>query len=371
MMSSSTELVNNMNTPHKRKIFYIPGFDPRSPAHYKKLLFQNFPEIKAVSTQVDKGRFRYEIEGLSVDYEILSWHENVSNHWLTGLRGNFINVKDLFLEFIFKGGYYRGSQVDFKKAAQTAFPIYFYLIWLLVAVLSFGLLANVLTEEFAVMGTILAMAIWLGINYLIYILFEKSYLFWITRIMRFFAIYANQKVPDVIEKEKFFERKITEALESGGFDEVILVGHSVGSILAVDMLANIEEKGKGKDLTLITIGHCVSGVYVAKGAGWFKAKLAKLADRKAFWVDVTAVRDLVNFYMINPAFYKESKPDLSLSARFHKTFDRPFYDSLKWDFYKIHMLYLYNCQYPNNSDFNYQKLLKDPMLIKNLKEGTE
>lgn len=360
-----------MNTQIKRKIFYIPGFDPRSPAHYKKLLFQNFPEIKSIATQDGKNRFHYDAEGLSVDYEILGWHENVANHWLTGIHGNFINAKDLFVEFIFKGGYLRGSQVNFKKAMQTAFPIYFYLIWILVAIFSLFFLSDWLNSYFGWVGSIAAIPVWVGVNYLIYQFFEKSYLFWVTRIMRFFAIYANQKVPDVIEKEKLFEEKIINAMESGEFDEVILVGHSVGSILAVNIFSEIESKGKGKNLSLITIGHCISGVYVAKGAAWFKAKLSKLDKRDGLWVDVTAARDLVNFYKINPAYYEKAKPNLSLSARFHKTFDRAFYKSLKWEFYKIHMLYLYNCPYPENSAFNYHKLLKDPMLMKHLKEGAK
>lgn len=368
-MCNDYQLLEVVKTVKKRKIFYIPGFDPRSASYYSKLLFKNFPELKLTSTKKAKGHYCYKTDDLEVDYEILSWHKNVRNHWLTGLIGNFHNVKDLFVEFVFKGCYKRGSEINFRKAVQTAFPIYFYLIWALIAFLTLYFLSRWLYIDYGVFGATIAVFTWLALNYAIYLFFEKAHLFWVTRIMRFFAIYANQKVPDVIEFEHEVEAKVRAALESDEFDEVLLVGHSAGTILTVDVLANMEAKGKGKNLNVITLGHCVVGVYVVKNAGWFKHKLKTLANREAFWIDVTAARDLVNFYKMNPAYYEASKPDLNLSARFHKTFHRSLYDSLKWNFYKIHMLYLYKPDFPNESDFNYKKLLTDAKLIENLKES--
>lgn len=358
-----------MTSPIKRKIFYIPGFDPRSPAHYKKLLFQNFPDIKRIAEVQNKVQFHYQLDNLSVDYEMLSWHENVNGHWDNSVKGNFKNVYTLFKEFVFKGGYYRGFKVNFKRALNTSYPINLYIIWLIVSAFIFLGLTQNFYAAYGEKGLLLGVTLWLLINAVIYKLFDVGYLFWITRIMWFFAVYGNKQVPDILEREKEFQKKIIAALESNEFDEVVLVGHSVGTVLTVDILADLESQKKAKNLNVITLGHCVSGVYVVKDAHWFREKLASLSNRDAFWVDVTAARDVVSFFKVNPAFYEASKPDVTLSARFHRTHKKSVYDKVKWNFYKLHSLYLYNCCFPEKSEFNYHKLLTDPMLIKNLKEG--
>lgn len=355
----------------KRKIFYIPGFDPRSESYYKKLLFQNFPEIKARVTQQTKQHFCYELENLSVDYEVLSWHESVRNHWLTGFKGNLINVITLFTEFVFKGGYLRGSKVTLRDAIQKGFSVYLFLAWFALAVVLLFLVKHSIYDVYGAFETILAVTAWFFLNALIYRGFEKTHIFWVTRIMRFFALYAKQQTPDVIEKEQQFRTKIAAALQSKAFDEIVLVGHSVGTILTLNILADLEKNDEAKGLCVLTLGHCVTGVSVVKGAEWFNRKLASLEHRQSYWVDVTSGKDAVNFYKVNPAFDAKTKPDKVLSAGFHKIFYKKFYKSLRWNFYKVHFLYLYKPDLPDKSVFNYQKLLMEPLLLKRLKEGAE
>ena len=357
-----------MQEKPNRKIFYIPGFDPRSENYYKKLLLNEFPEIKASinNEQREKNRIQFSGNLLNMDYEILSWHQCVKNHWLSGIKGNAINVYDLFLHFIFRGGYWRGSKVTMRDAIQKAFSIYFFTAWFVLALLSlfFGVMP-LFAEQSTVVG-MGGMLVWLLLNYAIYLALERIHIFWVTRIMRFFALYAKQEVPDVFAKETEFLAKITSALKDEQFDEVILVGHSVGSILALSLAAELNKIEACKKLRLVTLGHCVTGVSVVKEAQWFNQKLASLAERSFFWVDVTSGKDAVNFYKVNPAFNTSAKPDLILSAGFHKAFKADFYKSLRWDFYKVHFLYLYKLHQPEAVDFDYQRLLFDPTLFTRL-----
>jgi len=53
---------------------------------------------------------------MQIDYEILSWHNAVKNSWLSGFKGNTINVFTLFNEFVFKGAYWRYSKFRKKDA---------------------------------------------------------------------------------------------------------------------------------------------------------------------------------------------------------------------------------------------------------------
>ncbi|WP_173272544.1 hypothetical protein [Thiosulfatimonas sediminis] len=204
------------------------------------------------------------------------------------------------------------------------------------------------------------------VNLLLYLGLDKLNLFWVNRIMDFFVRYSKREVPLVLQAESHFKAKVLSALDSGEYDEVVLVAHSVGTILCLSIMAELAEEGLGEGLTVVTLGHCVSGVSILPEAIWFNDKLKRISLRQFKWIDVTSGKDAVTFYKVTPAYHAEILPDLTLSAGFHEIFDKRFYASLKWDFYQIHFLYLYNPQHPENSLFNYQKLLFDAGVFKRL-----
>ncbi len=353
----------------KRKVFYIPGFDPRSESHYKKLLLNEFPEIKGLIVEQQKNRVVFNVNEMQVDYEILGWHEQVKNHWLSGFFGNVINVTTLFWEFVFKGAYWRGSKFTKRDAIQKAFSVYWFTFWLVASsLLLLGLLKVFDTSNNLIIYPIVFL-VWFGINLALYKFLDRLHIFWVTRVMRFFTLYAQQKADDVLKKEQEFIKKIVAALQNSEFDEVILVGHSVGTILTLNMMVELEKIIDTSQLKVITLGHCVTGVTVLKEAGWFNDRLYALKDRKLFWLDVTSGKDAVNFYKVNPAYHKEAEPDMTVSAGFHQIFDREFYKSLKYDFYKIHFLYLYKPHFPDKSFFNYEKLLFSAKYIARLQKS--
>lgn len=352
----------------KRKIFYIPGFDPRSEAYYKKLLLSQFPYIKDNQLINEKSRVVFNTEQLDVDYEILSWHKEVQAYWGKGFLTNLKTTFTLFKEYVFKGAYFRlYKNLSKRDAIQKAFSVYFFLIWLLLFLFAGDWLFSEAIDNGLSIPVMIGGVLFLLLNIGAYKLFEVLNIFWITRIMNFFVLYANKKVPKVIDKEKVFKAKIIAALESKEFDEVILVAHSVGTILAVDMLSELVGNGQDESLTIVTLGHCVSAVSMVKNSEWFNERLAKLAHKNSYWIDVTAGKDAVAFYKVNPGLMDVSKPDLTLSAGFHNIFDASFYKSIKWNFYKVHFLYLYNPTFADKSVFNFYKLLFEPALLQNLK----
>jgi predicted alpha/beta hydrolase family esterase len=350
----------------KRKIFYIPGFDPRSEAYYKKLLLAQFPEIKDSLLSNEKSRVVFQHENLEVDYEILSWHKAIRSYWESGFLGNLKNVKTTFSDYVFKGTWGRLFKLSQSDGLQKAFSPYFFFIWLLL--ISFGLSYfswSVLSGQ----ATLMTLLVFVGFgiaNVLLYRGLDKLNLFWVNRIMDFFVRYSKQEVPLVIQAEADFKAKVLNALSSNDYDEVVLVAHSVGTILCLSIMAELAEEGLGKDLTIVTLGHCVSGVSILPEAAWFNDKLRQIQSRKFKWIDVTSGKDAVTFYKVTPAYHAAVLPDLTLSAGFHEIFDKPFYTSLKWKFYQIHFLYLYHPQQPLKSPFNYQKLLFDADVFKRL-----
>ncbi|MBN2865031.1 MAG: hypothetical protein JXK16_03415 [Thiotrichales bacterium] len=355
--------------PLKRKILYIPGFDPRSASFYKKTVFQAFPEIKQGVALNTKNGFVSESENLVVDYEVLSWHQEVKAYWAGGLQGNVNNVFSIFKEFVFRGAWGRMRKLSKRDSIQKYFSVYFFSIWIALNVFASTYFINDLITEQAWLFFAIATSILVVVNVLLYRLFDKIHMFWISRIIHFFSIYSHQQVPLVMQKEAEFKVRLLallDAQEAGEFDEVVLVAHSVGTVLCMNMLADLMDDPRTKNLKVVTLGHCVTAVSVIKSSGWFNEKLKRFKNRQFEWIDVTAGKDAVNFYKISPGYHADIKPDLTLSANFHEVFEAEFYKKLKWDFYRIHFLYLEKPHAADASQFNYQKLLFDAGLFKRL-----
>lgn len=348
---------------------YIPGFDPRSERYYKKLLLSQFPDIKPNLMHSDKSRLLFKVDVLEVDYEILSWHKAVKAYWSSGFFGNLKNVKTIFSDYVFKGTWRRLFKLSPADGWQKAFSPYFFFLWTLLFVLGVGYFTwHTLfgeTTEWLLLG----FALFILSNVLMYQIINRLNLFWVNRIMDFFVRYSTQRVPLVMEAESEIKAKVLKELRSAEYDEVVLVAHSVGTILCLSIMAELAEERDGKGLTVVTLGHCVSGVSILPEANWFNEKLKQVKNRRFQWIDVTAGKDAVTFYKVSPAYHSDILPDQTLSAGFHKIFDPIFYRSIRWNFYKIHFLYLYNPSFAEKSAFNYQKLLFDPMLFKNLQSA--
>lgn len=354
----------------KRKVFYIPGFDPRSEAHYKKLLLSQFPELKQSLTLNEKSRIVFEKDELVIDYEILSWHSQVRQNWASSAFQNLENVYTIFKESLFKGAYFRLYEVSKKAAFQKPFISYIFALWFVLFAIGLYKVAEALID-FNVYGSVLLPIAFVVFNILVYYLLEKFNLFWVVRVMNFFVVYANKESPSIADVEKKFKLIIEQALNDSQFDEVVLIGHSVGTILCLSVFADLVAEKKDNHLTVITLGHCVTGVNMIKSSQWYLQKMLLLAGRKALWVDVAAGKDAVAFYKINPAHFDEAKPNLSISAGFHRVFNKTFYGALKWNFYAVHFLYLNKPDFPEKSVFNFSKLLFDKDLVVSLRDASQ
>jgi len=353
----------------KRKILYIPGFDPRSGSFYKRMLFQAFPELKQTVTHNTKNRCVFETDNTLIDYEVLSWSDEVKAYWAGGLIGNVNNMLSIFKEFVFRGAWGRMRKLSKRDSVQKYFSVYFFSIWIALNVFASAYLIGDLITQQAWLFFAIATSILVAVNVLLYRLFDKIHMFWISRIIHFFSIYSRQQVPLVMQKEAEFKARLLAMLDAqaaGEFDEVVLVAHSVGTVLCMNMLADLMENPRTKNLKVVTLGHCVTAVSVIKSSGWFNDKLKRFKDRQFAWIDVTAGKDAVNFYKVSPGYHADIKPDQTLSARFYEVFEATFYKQLKWDFYKVHFLYLAKPHHPQASKFNFQKLLFDATLFKSL-----
>jgi hypothetical protein len=165
--------------------------------------------------------------------------------------------------------------------------------------------------------------------------------------------------------------KIVAAASGSDADELLVIGHSLGAVLAVDLLdralALDPAFGTRKiPVTFLTIGSSVLKIGVHRGATRFRAAVARVAlSPGIFWGDYQARVDIMNFYNTNPmaemALPTEGGPVVRL-VEFGRMLDHAMYRRIRLKFYRLH------CQFISGNDrrapYDYFMLVCGPVSAK-------
>lgn len=112
--------------------------------------------------------------------------------------------------------------------------------------------------------------------------------------------------PDYRERIDTCIREMAEALSDDQVDEVVVVGHSLGAVLAIESLAGAMALRPGfvaaaPPLSLMTVGSSLLKVGLHPSARDLRAAVrAVLDESRIAWLDCTALVDVLNFYRADP-----------------------------------------------------------------------
>ena len=165
--------------------------------------------------------------------------------------------------------------------------------------------------------------------------------------------------------------EIVAAASGSDADELLVIGHSLGAVLAVDLLDRAltldPAFGTRKiPVTFLTIGSSVLKIGLHRGATRFRAAVARVAlSPGIFWGDYQARVDIMNFYNINPmaemALPTEDGPVVRL-VEFGRMLEHAMYRRIRLKFYRLH------CQFISGNDrrapYDYFMLVCGPVSAK-------
>jgi hypothetical protein len=175
--------------------------------------------------------------------------------------------------------------------------------------------------------------------------------------MRSYAFTAKQskgQVPELEARLTAFAQQVIARAKQNKDDEILVVGHSSGAVMAVAVMARAwalcpELPSFKAKLGLLTMGQCLPMLGLLPGADTFRAELHTLARAKGlFWVDVSAPSDRCCVAMIDPyvSCGVEPAPDgegsqfLAVNPLFHEVFAEPSYHALKKNAFQLHFQYI-------------------------------
>ena len=203
---------------------------------------------------------------------------------------------------------------------------------------------------------------------------EKRFNFyWLLRIYSFFITLSKSKVKDFDAHIQRYAEHLLDTLERNEYDEVLLVGHSVGTILLPLVVARAlsldpQLRGARSRLALLTLGHCIQDVTLLPHAEAVREAIRTAASAGIFWLDVTSPPDGACFPLVDVAegsgllrSAHQPRYPLSISARFHKMFSPEHYRKIKRDRMRIHFQYLMAGDY--QTEYNYFDITAGPLTL--------
>lgn len=304
----------------RRHVFYVPGYDPRDPALYRRLAafeLRRFAKVWDVSVSVDRqdvadetvpslrwgARLTAGEAKVEITYETLRWDDFVAKDFATPLAVTYLRGLRTAWDAIFTSFLFRVA-----RAAPWCAVAWFYPLFTGLGLIALGVVAGLLIQHFAaergmaalgaLIGATVALALPLGVMAAL-----RGAGTFIVHLMddgRSQRRYATRADPALSARVDAFAARIRAVVKARQADEVLVVGHSSGSFVAIDAVARAYEAepdfAKNSEFALLTVGASELLVAFHPKAGWFRERIRRLAvEPSLFWAEVVGPWDALNF----------------------------------------------------------------------------
>ncbi|WP_422049782.1 hypothetical protein [Shimia sp.] len=383
------------NTQHqsvrKRRVFYIPGYDPIHPRRYRELYRKEGAAQAEISGYdmalapkvAGAGPFGWHATGnfqgveSEADFEVLIWSDIVKDSMDQGIFATYVQLLRTAWIYIGSGALARLMKLRKGPVIAALYPVVFLLTQLIFALLvAWGvgaLLALVLPWWSKVFGLLVVLPIlkWFqrhdGKFFAYYLMHDYAY-----------SASTRGANPAALEARMAqFKERIAEALQSD-CDEVLVVGHSSGAHLAVSVLSDLIRENRlpkeGPKLAFLSLGQVVPMVSFLSDSYRLRDDLAFLCQREDItWVDVTAPGDGCAFALCDPVSVTGVAPEsgkkwpLVVSAAFTLTLTAERWKELRWRFFRLHFQYL--CAFDKPGHYDYFQITAGPITLAERYEG--
>jgi hypothetical protein len=367
----------------RRHVLYVSGFDPQGPGHYHALYAeQAAAQARVTDERIEVGARQRQGSNAAWDvrwhsrdgatavetrYEFLRWDDIVRQHWPRG-QGRLLSLTLATTGRMLSNG-------SLWRILQTSWPAFVALVApaSLILAVTVGVLA------------IIGCAAWLwranhpwlavaGAPALIAVVWllarraqAKVQMAWLMRSASVILQQARGRLPALEERLDEFASHLVDLAGMPDVDEVLVVGHSSGAMLAVSVMARALAREpalleKRTAVALLTLGHCVPVLSYQPEAKRFREELARLrAVLQLTWIDFTAPPDGCCFALMDPTeVCRDGLPERSndpaagpkrLSPRFAQAFSVAGYRLVRRDKYRCHFQYLMATELPAAYDY--------------------
>ncbi|MFM7273329.1 MAG: hypothetical protein ACKO4A_05655, partial [Gammaproteobacteria bacterium] len=299
--------------------------------------------------------------------EVIGWDAIVRAHWPRNATGVLLQSLRAYAGMIrhMPGELLKVGRIAPRTLFALAYPLLFFV----------GGSAFVLAAA-ALLGWILALAAgqWVGLAaaavaglagmHTLLRLERRLDTSLLARIFAFVWRYAVQGIPALDAVLDGAVLRIRELLQDPDCDELLVVGYSVGSILATRavgraLAADAPRPGDSPRLALLTLGNCIPLLGLYPHATAYREELARIGQSdRLVWIDVSSPTDWGSFPLLDPLAVCEVEVPRRgtgyprpTSPRFHTLFSGERYRAMVGDKHTMHALYLMSTEKPGRYDW--------------------
>lgn len=290
------------NSPRivRRRVLFAHGFDPRGPGPYHALMAE-----EARPGVFEVGPRRGAVWDLAVDwpdgraesrFEVLRWDDLVRAFWVRGPAESRLPLRALRVWG--RAGVLAEAARDNRPfclalllpAAAQGLRLTAVLVATTASVVTLALLARILgaSPAWGLAGlAALAAGPWLRRA-----VQRQLDLGWLSQCFDALARFRGLPADREVKLDAMADRIVAVAEEAGD-EEVVVVGHSIGSLMAAAAVSRALKlrPDLGDRVQLVTLGQCLS-IYGRLGGdpGWTR-DLARLVASQVRWTDITSPAD--------------------------------------------------------------------------------
>ena len=376
----------------KRRVFYIPGYDPIHPRRYRELYRKEGAaqaRISGYEIALTPGagdnhygwRVTAQIDGAEVaaEVEVLVWSDIVRESMSTSIPATYLQLIRTAWEYIATGALRRLMRLRKGPVIAALYPVGMLLGQLTLALmLAYAVargvgwgLGQVVPDALALtVGAALGIALAVALLRWFKSKDNKLFAYYLMHDYAHAAATRGANPPELDARIDTFADTIAQALRED-VDEVLVVGHSSGAHLGVQVLARLIRAGRvpgeGPALSFLTLGQVVPMVSFLPRAEALRADLQYLSTRDELaWVDVTAPGDGCAFALCDPVAVSGvggpgQRWPLVFSAAFTQTLSPARWQALRWRFFRLHFQYL--CAFDRPGDYDYFRITAGPRTL--------
>lgn len=375
----------------RRRVFYIPGYDPIPPRRYRELYRKEGAKQSDISgydltlSPKSGARFGWSVDAqiesgeTHSDIDVLVWSDIVQSSMDAGIFQTYLILIRTAWIYISTGALRALMKLRRGPVLAALYPVAILLAQLMIALglgwALFALLSG-LGEGVLIRGAALIASA--ALIYAVLRWFKrkdgKFFAYYLMHDYGYSARWRGAEPAELIARLKEFQDDIAKAM-SEDWDEVLIVGHSSGAHLGVSVLANliragqvpVGDTGHAPKLSFLTLGQVVPMISYLPEAKILRRDLAFLSTREElFWLDVTAPGDPCSFALCDPVKVTGVAPDdqrwpLVISAAFTQALSPELWATLKRRFFRLHFQYL--CAFDRPLSYDYFKITAGPQTL--------
>ncbi len=378
----------------RRRVHYFSGFDPRGAAYYHRLCEEEAakPQVQGGTLSVGRRRrmgklFNHwtvnwqsggtEAHSVETQHVFMSWDDIIRNHWS---KSPWALAKEFWLA-------YRGIifDVDLSRVKQIFEGVYMTGVLPGAYLLGSLLLGILISIVFLSLSTLMLGPQWLqwalqvfaclsgaGLVVALGVYGERRGLFWLLRIFTYVIRMGRSGIDGAEQRTQLWVEHAIQRQQEDPVDEVLLVGHSIGTLMMVSAVDALLQDPRwqalqhGRKTKVLTLGQCYPFIAMVSRpkAQLFKEALQRLSfQANLLWWDVTAKIDPLCFYRAHPLVKTDVDHSKALmpvlhSASFFKMYTPQSWAVIRQNKLHAHFLYLRTPELAGN--FNLFDVLYGP-----------